>query len=176
MSVVACLQLLTKRGAQREADAVSKTKRRLIIAFGIFWVFGSSTHILAQSPDGFEKPAEKPRHVLIIELLTDPQGADFGTYFKEIMPKVKAGWHIPEPERMKRGTVAIRLNVRRDGKVSKLRVVEKSNDAVLDDAAWEAIKAWPALPALPSNFSGRYLTLRFRFFYNPDKSDLPPGN
>jgi hypothetical protein len=25
---------------------------------------------------------------------------------------------------------------------------------------------------LPSNFTGPYLALRFRFYYNPDKADL----
>jgi hypothetical protein len=57
-----------------------------------------------------------------------------------------------------------------------MRLVEKSNVAVLNNAAWEALKASPALPPLPSDFNAPYLTLRFRFFYNPNKSDLPPGN
>ena len=38
--------------------------------------------------------------------------------------------------------------------------------------AWSGIaKSNPFLP-LPSDFTGPYLALRFRFYYNPDKSDL----
>ena len=39
--------------------------------------------------------------------------------------------------------------------------------------AWEAITAVNPFPALPSAFSGPYLALRFRFFYNPNMAD--PG-
>ena len=48
----------------------------------------------------------------------------------------------------------------------------RSGDASLDQAARSGITAANPLPPLPGKFSGPSLTLRFRFYYNPDKADL----
>jgi TonB family protein len=53
-----------------------------------------------------------------------------------------------------------------------MKLVASSVDTSLDRAAWGAITASNPFKALPSEFSGPYLRLRFRFFYNHDKADL----
>jgi TonB family protein len=42
----------------------------------------------------------------------------------------------------------------------------------LDRPAWGSITASNPFPPLPSESTGPYLALRFRFYYNPDKTDL----
>ena len=84
---------------------------------------------------------------------------------------------------MKKGKLAIEFAITKDGKVPDMRLTSSSGDVALDRAAWAAIVASSPFPPLPSDFTGPYLALRFRFYYNPDKSDLtrievsisPPG-
>jgi len=60
----------------------------------------------------------------------------------------------------------------KDGKVAGMKLTDSSGDVALDRAAWGGITASNPFPPLPSDFGGQYLALRFRFYYNPDKSEL----
>ena len=73
---------------------------------------------------------------------------------------------------MKKGKLAIEFAIMKDGRVQGLRVVVPSGDVALDRPAYGAITASDPFPPLPSEFNGQYLSLRFRFYYNPDKADL----
>jgi TonB family protein len=73
---------------------------------------------------------------------------------------------------MKKGKVAIEFAIMKDGSVAGMRLVSPSGDIALDRAAWGGITGSNPFPPLPSEFSGRYLALRFHFHYNPDKSVL----
>jgi outer membrane biosynthesis protein TonB len=53
-----------------------------------------------------------------------------------------------------------------------MKPVTTSGDIALDRAAWSAITHSNPFPPLPKEFTGPYLSLRFRFYYNPDKEDL----
>ncbi len=53
-----------------------------------------------------------------------------------------------------------------------MRLVATSGDAVLDRPAWDSITSSNPFPPLPSEFTGPFLALRLRFYYNPDKRDL----
>ena len=109
-----------------------------------------------------------------LEILSDTQGVDFGPYLQRILQDVRENWYraIPESAEMKKGKLMIEFAITKDGKVADMRLVATSNDVALDRAAWAGISASNPFPPLPSDFSGPYLALRFRFFYNPDKSDL----
>ena len=87
---------------------------------------------------------------------------------------MRENWYraIPESAEMKKGKLMIEFAITKDGKVADMRLVATSNDVALDRAAWAGISASNPFPPLPSEFTGPYLALRFRFFYNPDKSDL----
>jgi TonB family protein len=52
-----------------------------------------------------------------------------------------------------------------------MKVRFSSGDAALDRAAWTSIDASNPFLPLPEAFKGPSLALRFRFYYNPDKSD-----
>jgi TonB family protein len=109
-----------------------------------------------------------------LEVLSDTQGVDFGPYLQRILQDVKENWYhlIPESAEMKKGKLAIEFAIMKDGRVQGLRVVVPSGDVALDRPAYGAITASDPFPPLPSEFNGQYLSLRFRFYYNPDKADL----
>ena len=109
-----------------------------------------------------------------LDVLSDTQGVDFGPYLQRILQDVKENWYhlIPESAEMKKGKLAIEFAITRDGKVADMRLIATSGDIALDRPAWGSITASNPFPPLPSEFTGPFLALRFRFYYNPDKADL----
>jgi TonB family protein len=109
-----------------------------------------------------------------LDILSDTQGVDFGPYLQRILQDVRENWYhlIPESAEMKKGKLAIEFAITKDGKVADMRLVASSGDTALDRPAWGSITASNPFPPLPSEFTGPFLALRFRFYYNPDKADL----
>jgi len=109
-----------------------------------------------------------------LEILSDTQGVDFGPYLQRILENVRENWYrlIPESAEMKKGKLALEFAIMKDGHVQALRVVAPSGDVSLDRPAYGSITASDPFPPLPSNFTGPYLELRFRFYYNPDKGEV----
>ncbi len=114
------------------------------------------------------------RQLGALDILSDTQGVDFGPYLQRILEDVRQNWYrlIPESAEMKKGKLAIEFAITKDGSIADMRLVATSNDPALDRAAWGGIYTSNPFPPLPSEFTGPYLALRFRFYYNPDKSDL----
>jgi TonB family protein len=113
-----------------------------------------------------------------IEILSDAMGVDFGPYLQRVLHDVRVNWYnlIPESARapiMKKGKVTIEFAILKDGKVAGMKLVSTSGDVALDRGAWGGITASNPFPPLPNEFGGQYLGLRFAFYYNPDKADLP---
>ncbi len=112
-----------------------------------------------------------------LEVLSDTMGVDFGPYLARVLHDVKVNWYnlIPESARapiMKKGNVGIEFAILKDGSVAGMKLVYSSGDVALDRGAWGGITASNPFPPLPTEFGGQYLALRFKFLYNPDKSDL----
>ncbi len=108
------------------------------------------------------------------DILSDTQGVDFGPYLERLLHDVRENWYhlIPESAEMKKGKLAIEFAITKDGQVADMRLVASSGDTALDRPAWGAITGSNPFPPLPREFTGPYLALRFRFYYNPDKADL----
>ncbi|HUO13842.1 MAG TPA: TonB family protein [Verrucomicrobiae bacterium] len=109
-----------------------------------------------------------------MEILSDTQGVDFGPYLQRILEDVRQNWYhlIPESAEMKKGKLALEFAIMKDGRVQGLKLVYPSGDVALDRPAIGSITASDPFPPLPTEFTGPYLELRFRFYYNPDKGDL----
>jgi TonB family protein len=109
-----------------------------------------------------------------LDILSDTQGVDFAPYLQRILQDVRENWYhlIPESAEMKKGKLAIEFAITKEGKVADMRLIASSGDVALDRPAWGSITGSNPFPPLPSNFTGPYLALRFRFYYNPDKADL----
>jgi TonB family protein len=114
------------------------------------------------------------RQLGALDILSDTQGVDFGPYIARIVQDVRENWYhlIPESAEMKKGKLAIEFAITKNGQVADMRLVASSGDVALDRPAWGAITGSNPFPPLPSEFTGPYLALRFRFYYNPDKADL----
>lgn len=114
------------------------------------------------------------RQLGALDILSDTQGVDFGPYLQRIVEEVRQNWYrlIPESAEMKKGKLAIEFAITKDGSIADMRLVATSGDAALDRAAWGGVFSSNPFPPLPGEFTGPYLALRFRFYYNPDKSDL----
>jgi TonB family protein len=108
-----------------------------------------------------------------LEVLSDTMGVDFGPYLKRVLHDVRQNWinAIPESAEMKHGSLVIEFAILKDGSIAGMKLVTPSGDIPLDRAAWAGIKGSNPLPALPPEFGGEFLALRFKFFYNPTKEE-----
>jgi TonB family protein len=112
------------------------------------------------------------RQVGQVDILSDAKGVDFGPYLKRIVPVVRQNWNvlIPKCAEMMKGKLAIEFAITKDGNVADMRLVTRSGSTTLDRAAWGSITNSNPFPPLPKEFSGPYLALRFRYYYNPNSS------
>jgi TonB family protein len=117
---------------------------------------------------------QRGRQYGALEVLSDTEGVDFGPYLARVVHEVRENWYrvIPESAEMKKGKLGIEFFILKDGSVAGLKLVASSGDIALDRAAWGGITASNPFPPLPAEFNGKFLALRFRFYYNPDKDEL----
>ena len=105
-----------------------------------------------------------------IQLLSDPQGADFKPYLERILAIVRANWQrvTPEPVRQGRmhGRSVIQFIINHDGSIAKVIVAEPSGVNQLDFAASTSLVMSNPLPQLPPDFKGFQVKLAFTFAYN----------
>jgi TonB family protein len=125
-----------------------------------------------KAPDYGLGVGAKGKRLGALDILSDTQGVNFGPYLKGLLENVRKNWYrlIPESAATKKGKLAIGFAITKDGKLADMRLVATSGDTQLDRAAWGGITACDPFKPLPDKFTGAYLALRMRFYYNPDKS------
>jgi TonB family protein len=126
---------------------------------------------------GLGQGRQAPKALGNLDVLSDTMGVDFGPYLQRVLHDVRENWYrvIPESARapiMKKGKVSIVFIITKNGNVAQMQLSGPSGDVALDRAAWAGITASNPFPALPAQFGGQYLALRFHFYYNPDANDL----
>lgn len=106
-----------------------------------------------------------------INVLSETQGVDFGPYIRIIEHDVRKEWFkgIPKSAESRTGKLAIEFAINKDGRIAQMKLVATTGDIALDGPAWDGIRASSPFPPLPSQFTGSYLALRMRFYYNPPK-------
>src|SRR5580704_10140205 len=114
------------------------------------------------------------RQLGALDILSDTQGVDFSPYLERLLQEVREHWYeaIPESAEMKKGKLQIEFAITKDGKLADMKLTATSGDDALDRAAWAGITGSNPFQPLPPAFTGPFLALRFRFYYNPDKADL----
>ena len=122
---------------------------------------------------GQNAPSEHQALSAGADILSDTLGVDFGPYMARVIAATKRSWYplIPESARPpldKQGKVGIRFKIYPDGSVEQMILEFPSGDVSLDRAAWGGILGASPYPALPKNFKGPFLELRFGFYYNLD--------
>jgi len=110
------------------------------------------------------------------EITSDTMGVDFGPYLQQVVHRVKENWYsiIPpsaEAPLYKKGKLSIEFVILKNGQVSGMQYVISSGDVALDRAAYGGITFSNPFPPLPKEFGGKYLGLRFTFYYNPDPKE-----
>jgi TonB family protein len=113
-----------------------------------------------------------------IELLSDTQGVDFGPYVtKEVLPKLQVALSrlastVAQPSvAKKKGKTVIEFAIQKDGSVVEMKLRESSNDATLDKVALDGLKAATPFQALPVQFKGKSVALRFNLSYSSVGAD-----
>ena len=111
-----------------------------------------------------------------ILVISDPDGVDFGPYLnKAVLPKLQHAWAKlaipvgPEFDVKKKSQTVIELFIQKDGSVGGMKVKVPSDNANLDAAAIDGLKAASPFPALPAQFKGKSLGLRFNLSFNATK-------
>jgi TonB family protein len=121
---------------------------------------------------GANAPPQHPGVSGGAEILSDTMGVDFGPYLQRVVAATYRSWNplIPEsvrPPLNKSGRVGIEFVIAKDGSVQGMKLKFPSGDVALDRAAWGGITGASPYPPLPKEFKGKYLALRFAFYYNP---------
>lgn len=130
---------------------------------------------VAQQREGDTAPGSLTHASGNLEILSDTKGVDFGPYLSTVLQTVRTNWYkfIPDEARppvLKSGKVSIEFAILPDGRVAGMRITAVSGDNLMDRAAWGGITASNPFAALPSEFHGPFLALRFHFYYNPKKT------
>jgi TonB family protein len=108
------------------------------------------------------------------QILSDTMGVNFQPYLLRIYLLVRRNWYsvIPEIARLgKQGRVALEFSIERNGRVPDLMLRVSSGTDSLDSAALASIRLSNPFPALPPEFPGEDIKLRFIYLYN-----LPIGS
>ncbi len=103
-----------------------------------------------------------------VEILNSTSGVDFRPYLEKVWSDIRRSWNRSTPAyaRKMKGKVTIELAIFPDGRISAMKLVSGSGDYALDRAAWDGIRAATPFAALPKEFTGPNLKLRYQFLYN----------
>lgn len=109
-----------------------------------------------------------------VDILSDTGGFDVGPYISSVLEKIRRQWLATMPAEarspiLKYGAVSIMFTIRKDGTVDSMKIAGPSGDLEMDRAAWSAVASSSPLPALPYGFTKDSLSIRLRFYYNPDQ-------
>jgi len=113
-----------------------------------------------------------------VQILSDTLGVDFDPYLKRVVPIVNENWHTLLPEEVfppirKSGTVSIEFTIMKDGQVAGMKLASSSGDPLLERASWGSVTYSAPFQALPQEFKGQFIQLRFVFCYNDACKSAP---
>ena len=123
-----------------------------------------------RTPGGLGANEQAPAQHAAVELQSDPTGADFRAYLRQILLIVRTNWRrvVPESVRMGtlRGRTVVEFAINRDGSIPKMVISDPSGSMPLDRAAVAGLSMSNPLPPLPADFRGMQVRLAFTFAYN----------
>ena len=130
----------------------------------------SSPALAVCDPDKFEPP---------LEVLSDTTGVDLHQYLFGVTRKINISWRgsmraDAGSSSSRKSCATINFSIQKDGKLAEAKLVQSSGNATLERAAQTGIAASAPFPALPEEFAGNSLALRFNFYYNPEQGPLIP--
>jgi len=99
----------------------------------------------------------------------DGKYVDYEPYIKQVEAKVLKNWKMPSRKKIasdKKDTkisIQAALNVNKEGKVEKIRILKSSNINELDDSIYDAVKAASPFEKFPQNFFNEQITIIMNF-------------
>jgi TonB family protein len=116
----------------------------------------------------FAQVSPEQANYLGVEVLTDTRGVDFTRYVAKVKSRVKENWFALTPlaAEWKKGRVVLEFAILKDGSVAGLKIVQSSNQPMLDRPAFGSVTGSNPFPPLPAEFEGPYVGLRFSYWYN----------
>ena len=96
----------------------------------------------------------------------DSKGIDFGPWLTRFVAQVKRNWLIPYAAMTMKGRVVLTFNVHRSGRISDLKVVQGSDVAAFNSAAFQALVLSNPTLALPAGYPDDVCEFKVTFFYN----------
>jgi TonB family protein len=98
-------------------------------------------------------------------------GGDFAAryawYIEAVRRAVNQNWMQntidPAVRAARRAKTTVTFTINRDGSVKNIRIFESSGNRSMDDSAQRALLSIDHFPALPSDYSGRYVDVTFDF-------------
>lgn len=116
-------------------------------------------------------------------LLSKSTPMELGNYpFSRVLGRIRNKWYpqiadLKKSANWRRGTTVIEFDIKQDGSLGEVRMVESAGDASLDDAASQAISSAAPFHNLPETYPGQTLRLRYYFGYDqPVSAEAPLCN
>lgn len=116
-------------------------------------------------------------------LLSKSTPMELGNYpFSRVLGRIRNKWYpqiadLKKSANWRRGTTVIEFDIKQDGSLGEVRMVESAGDASLDDAASQAISSAAPFHTLPETYPGQTLRLRYYFGYDqPVSAEAPLCN
>ena len=138
-----------------------------------------TTIVLFMSTSALGQSAQaNPQYASGYEILTkNPQG-QFQPYVNRLLQAVRAQWYplILESagsSNQNLGATVIEFVVGKDGLLDKMKVVESSLNASLDEVGSKAIRSAAPFPRIPPRFRLESMRLRFHFEYRQANEERP---
>ena len=123
---------------------------------------GNYKKTLADGGDTFFSPEALEYNAVLspqeLELL---KGFDLEGYQRRLYNKVKRNW---QPSFSEKYTTFLTFNIKKNGQISQLQVVESSGSAEFDRIAVEAVKNATPFETLPSDFPLEHLKFKYQFY------------
>jgi protein TonB len=109
-------------------------------------------------PAKVEAPAGATSNVRV-----DDEDFRFAYYLEVIKERVSFNWSPPPLSRGDNVLCTVYFRIRRDGRISEIKVEQASGLDLFDKSALRAVNQSGPLPPLPAGFDGRWLGVHFEF-------------
>ena len=101
----------------------------------------------------------------------DSKGVDFGPWLRRFVSQVRRNWFIPQSAMTFRGHVVLQFYIHRDGRITDVNVVQPSDIASFNRAAFDAIVGSNPTEPLPAAYPDDKALFTVTFYYN----ERPPS-
>ena len=101
----------------------------------------------------------------------DTQGVEFGPWLASLSAHIKRHWFIPFDAASERGRVVITMVIWKDGRITDVKIVERSAVESFNRSAEHAVVASSPAKPMPADYPDEKSIVTMTFYFN----EAPPG-